>query len=75
MAKDLDDALWRRFDFILEFKAPAQKVLVNFALQLASEKRVQLGDESLAKAAKAKNFANAEAVVLAEARKQALRDF
>ncbi|MFO0958910.1 MAG: ATP-binding protein [Isosphaeraceae bacterium] len=74
LAKGLDDALWRRFDFILEFRAPAQKALVNFARQLASELSVQLSDESLAKVAKSKNFANAEAIVVAEARRQVLRD-
>jgi AAA+ superfamily predicted ATPase len=73
LAKDLDDALWRRFDFTLEFKAPNQKALTSFARRVATEMNVDLPDEVLGKASKAKNFASAEAIVISEAREQALR--
>jgi AAA+ superfamily predicted ATPase len=72
LAKDLDDALWRRFDFSLEFKAPNQKALTSFARRIATEMKVDLPDEVLGKAAKAKNFAVAEMIVVSEAREQAL---
>jgi AAA+ superfamily predicted ATPase len=75
LAKDLDDALWRRFDFSLEFKAPSQKVLTAFARRIASEMNVHLPEEVLAKGAKAKNFADAEMIVISEAREQALQSF
>jgi len=73
LAKHLDDALWRRFDFLLEFKSPNQKALTSFAGRIATEMNVNLPDEVLEKAAKAKNFANAEMIVISEAREQALR--
>jgi ATP-dependent 26S proteasome regulatory subunit len=75
LAKHLDDALWRRFDFALEFKAPNQRVLVSFARRIAGELQVTLPEELLAKIAKAESFANAESLVIAEVRRQALRDF
>ncbi len=74
LAKHLDDALWRRFDFALEFKAPSPKVLASFAQRIASEMQVTLPEDVLAKVAKAQNFANAESIVIAEVRRQTLRD-
>jgi len=70
--ENLDDALWRRFDFALGFKAPNQKVLASFARRIATEMKIHLPDEVLGKAAKAKNFAAAEMIVISEAREQAL---
>ena len=75
VAEHLDDALWRRFDFALEFKSPNQKVLVSFAQRIAADMQVKLPDDVVAKVAKARNFANAESMVIAEVRRQALRDF
>ncbi len=74
LAKHLDEALWRRFDFSLELKSPNQKVLISFALRIASEMQVTLPEEVVAKISKAQNFANAESLVIAEVRRQALRD-
>jgi AAA+ superfamily predicted ATPase len=74
LAKHLDDALWRRFDFALEFKAPNPKVLISFAQRLASEMQVTLPEDVVAKVAKAQSFANAESMIIAEVRQQALRD-
>ena len=39
LAKHLDNALWRRFDFALEFRSPNQKTLISFARRIASEMR------------------------------------
>jgi len=75
LAKHLDDALWRRFDFALEFKSPNQKVLMSFALRIASEMRITLPEDVVAKVAKAQSFADAESMVIAEVRRQALREF
>ena len=74
LAKHLDDALWRRFDFALEFKAPSPKVLVSFAQRVASEMQVTLPEDVVARVAKAQSFAHAESMVVAEVRRQALRD-
>jgi AAA+ superfamily predicted ATPase len=73
LAKDLDEALWRRFDFALEFEAPNQKALTSLARRVATEMKIELPAEVLGKAAKAKNFANVETIVISEARDQALR--
>jgi AAA+ superfamily predicted ATPase len=75
LAEHLDDALWRRFDFALEFKSPNQKVLMSFARRIASEMQVTLPADVVAKLAKAQNFASAESMVIAEVRRQALREF
>ena len=73
MAKHLDDALWRRFDLTLLFKAPAKKVLSAFAKRVASEKRIKLPARVVRQAMQADSFASAESIVVAEARRQALR--
>jgi len=75
LAKHLDDALWRRFDFALEFKQLNQHILISLAQRIASEMQVMLPGDVADKVAKAKDFANAESLVIAEVRRQALRDF
>lgn len=73
LAQHLDSALWRRFDLTLLFKAPTQKVLSAFAKRIATAKRIKLPAVVLKRAAKADSFANAESIVIGEARRQALR--
>jgi AAA+ superfamily predicted ATPase len=73
LAKDLDHALWRRFDLALEFKAPSGKVLTNFARRIASDMQISLTDASLANIAEVHSFADAKRIVVSEARKQVLR--
>jgi SpoVK/Ycf46/Vps4 family AAA+-type ATPase len=72
LAKQLDDALWRRFDLALRFGAPTRKTLIGFAKRVATAKRVKAGPGVLAKASKADSFAHAESIIIAEARRQAL---
>jgi len=74
MAKHLDDALWRRFDLTLLFRAPTRKVLGSYAKSVASAKGVRLSTSIVGQAAGARSFADAEAIVLAEARRQALHN-
>ena len=73
LAKNLDDALWRRFDLALEFKAPSRTVLTRFAQRVASEKQIPLPAAVLRRVASAGNFADAESLVVAEARRQVLK--
>ena len=73
LPKHLDDALWRRFDLALPFKAPTPTTLTGFARRIAAAKRVALPSRVLRQAATAESFASAEAIVIAEARRQALR--
>lgn len=72
LAKNLDDALWRRFDLALLFKSPTKASLTSFCQKLADKFRLQLPREVLTRATKAPSFAEAEALVIAEARRQAL---
>jgi SpoVK/Ycf46/Vps4 family AAA+-type ATPase len=73
LPKHLDDALWRRFDLALELKRPSAAALSKFAQAVARSKGLKLPPMALRKASKAKSFADAEAIVIAEARTQILR--
>ena len=74
MPKHLDDALWRRFDLALAFGAPSASILTSFVKRLASSRHVSLSGQVIRQAARARSFAAAESLVIAEARRQALRD-
>ena len=74
LEKHLDDALWRRFDLALRFGTPGQKALLGFAKRVAAAKGNKLSAALARKASKADSFATAEQIVIAEARRQALRD-
>lgn len=74
LAKHLDGALWRRFDLTLLFKAPTRNVLGAFAKRVASANHVKIPSRVLRQAAMAASFAAAEALVVSEARRQALRN-
>ncbi len=74
LPKHLDDALWRRFDLSLAFRAPSPSALRAFARRKAASMRVALPKTLIARAVKAKSFADAESLVIAEARRQVLRD-
>lgn len=72
LSSHLDDALWRRFDLDIEFRAPSQSVLRSYTKRIAAEKKTKLPPEIVERAARASNFAAAEKLVLAEVRHQAL---
>jgi SpoVK/Ycf46/Vps4 family AAA+-type ATPase len=72
LPKHLDDALWRRFDVALAFNAPTKSALSSFAKRVAASFHVPLGRDVLRKAVTAKSFADAESIVIAEARRLAL---
>lgn len=72
LAKNLDDALWRRFDLTVLFKAPPQSSLTAFCRKLATKLGVRLSRKVLHRSAAVRSFAEAEAIVIAEARRQAL---
>ena len=74
MPKHLDDALWRRFDLALAFRAPTKRSLHLFAKLTATNMKIPLSKSVLARACEAKSFADAQSIVVAEARRQALRD-
>jgi AAA+ superfamily predicted ATPase len=72
LPKHLDNALWRRFDLSLAFKAPTQSALGAFAKRIASAKGFSLSSSVQRQVAKARSFASAESFVIAEARRQAI---
>lgn len=74
LPKHLDDALWRRFDVELELKRPSQSVLATFARSVAKSKSISLPASVLKQASSAKSFADAESIVIGEARRQLLRN-
>lgn len=72
LSKHLDDALWRRFDLDLLFKAPTRPTLSAFVKQLAVQRKIKLSHETIRAAVASSSFAAAEKVVVAEIRRRAL---
>jgi SpoVK/Ycf46/Vps4 family AAA+-type ATPase len=73
LAENLDDALWRRFELALEFRAPTKTALTTFAKRVATEKHITLPAAVLRRASSTGSFAEAKTQVIAEARRQILR--
>jgi len=72
LAKNLDDALWRRFDLALLFKSPTKASLKSYCRKLAEKFGLRLPNEVLSRAINARSFADAEALVVSDARRQTL---
>lgn len=72
LPKHLDEALWRRFDMNLEFKAPRPPVLRKFILQLASKRQLTIPQSVVKMAVQTRSFAAAERAVIAEIRRKVL---
>jgi AAA+ superfamily predicted ATPase len=73
LAEHLDNALWRRFDLALLFKSPTRRVLAAFTERIARAKGIRLPAVVRRRAITARSFADAEGIVIGEARRQALR--
>ncbi len=74
LPRHLDDALWRRFDLTLLFRTPTSHTLHGFAKRIGARRGITLSKNVLSRATRARSFADAEAIVIAEARRQVLRD-
>jgi len=74
LAKHLDKALWRRFDLTLRFGAPGPRALTAFAKRVAAAVGCKLSTAVTRRISKAESFANAEQIIIAQVRRQALRD-
>jgi SpoVK/Ycf46/Vps4 family AAA+-type ATPase len=74
LPKNLDDALWRRFDLVLPFDVPSKRTLTSFARRIALTRDMSLSASVMQQAISARTFAGAESVVIGEARRQALRN-
>lgn len=73
LAKNLDRALWRRFDLAINFRPPTRPTLRRYARQLAAKYEISLPKSIADQAESVKSFADSEAIVLSEARRQALQ--
>ncbi len=74
LPRHLDDALWRRFDLDVVFPPPTQRALSEFLRNLTIRKKVSIPNRVRRGALESASFAAAEAVVMAEVRRQALAD-
>lgn len=68
----LDPALWRRFDLILEFPSPTRRELISFAARLAQKHTLTHASKVDNRSGKAKSYAEAERLIEAEARSRIL---
>ena len=72
LPRQLDPALWRRFDLILEFPAPTRAELASFANGLVKKHKLAPFTRVSKRALAAKSYAEAERLIEAEARKRIL---
>lgn len=72
LPKALDDALWRRFDLRVAFPKPGSSALARFAGRRARDFGIRLTRDLLSKCRKSASFADAEQMVIAEARRRVL---
>jgi SpoVK/Ycf46/Vps4 family AAA+-type ATPase len=73
LPKHLDRALWRRFDLNVLFTAPTKALLRLFIKAIGTKRKISLSNGVVNRALRARSFAEAESVVIAEARRQALK--
>ena len=72
LPKALDDALWRRFDLRIAFPKPKRSDLARFAERRAREFGFQATAATLSRCRKTTSYADAEQMVIAEARRRVL---
>lgn len=72
LPKALDDALWRRFDLRVAFPKPTGKDLARFAVNRSRDFVIPATPELVASCRKAASYAEAEQLVIAEARRRVL---
>ena len=69
----LDDALWRRFDLRMEFKAPNQREVIAYGRHIAARHSVSLSAAIKKDLSAIKDYASVERLIQDEARRQLLR--
>jgi SpoVK/Ycf46/Vps4 family AAA+-type ATPase len=74
LPKNLDRALWRRFDLVLKFPTPTKSELNAYAQRLARKFGVSVTSRFAKRISTAANYADAEKVVEAEARDRVLAE-
>jgi SpoVK/Ycf46/Vps4 family AAA+-type ATPase len=74
LPENLDRALWRRFDLILNFPRPTKRELIKYAKRIRSKFDFRLRVGALRSLGSAKTYADAEKLIEAEARRIALEE-
>ena len=74
LARQLDDALWRRFDMTLEFPRPSQTELRSFAGQRMKFRGLTPTSRIQKELTRAKNYADVDRFVSDEKRRKVLRE-
>jgi SpoVK/Ycf46/Vps4 family AAA+-type ATPase len=72
LPRELDHALWRRFDLILEFPAPTKTELASFVSSLTKKYPSVSTRRSRSEVLRSKSYAEAERIVETEARSRVL---
>jgi SpoVK/Ycf46/Vps4 family AAA+-type ATPase len=73
LARQLDDALWRRFDSVVEFPAPQRHELRSFINDLGKRRHLTLSRRARSALSRAKTYADAERLIEAEERRLVLK--
>lgn len=68
----IDDALWRRFDLVLEFPKPTSSELGKYTNNILKDMKIPKTRALLAAARQLKSYADVETLIEAEARRRAL---
>jgi SpoVK/Ycf46/Vps4 family AAA+-type ATPase len=74
LPRNLDRALWRRFDLILHFPQPSKSELNSYVRKMSDRFQLKLSGPALKRYGPARTYADAEKVVEAEARRLALQE-
>jgi SpoVK/Ycf46/Vps4 family AAA+-type ATPase len=72
LPKNLDHALWRRFDLVLQFPTPSKTELETYAMRISAKFGLEPSQVTQRHIATAKTYADTEKMVEAEARRIAL---
>jgi SpoVK/Ycf46/Vps4 family AAA+-type ATPase len=68
LAESLDEALWRRFDLVLELRKPGRRQLKSFAISRARERNLPLSSRFLRSLERSLTYADAVRAIEAEQR-------
>jgi SpoVK/Ycf46/Vps4 family AAA+-type ATPase len=74
LPENLDRALWRRFDLILQFPMPTKSELMAYTKKVSAKFNLKQDASLLKHRARARTYADAERAVEAEARRIALKE-
>jgi SpoVK/Ycf46/Vps4 family AAA+-type ATPase len=72
LAKQLDEALWRRFDLVMQFPKPTPKEVTTYVAKRLTERNLTSSKSLLRLVSSLQSFAEADKVVQSEARTKAL---